>query len=72
MHTTIRERLDMLREERQHHVTSNAYPEVDEWSEYISTDGEAAFKHEDDVRYYERLTGHIEELEYLMTFSATA
>jgi hypothetical protein len=63
------QRQDMIRAERREHRRTSAYPTCEpEVHEYMTTDGEATYKSEDDFSYDERLTGHIEEVAVILAW----
>lgn len=64
MNPTIRERYDFCRNERILHVHENSL--LKKATDFISGDGEVTFANLEDLAYYERLTGHIEELKLLI------
>jgi hypothetical protein len=63
MNQTVEIRLRTCRDARSEHVYETAAPK--KATHFISGDGEETFHNLDDLAYYERLTGHIAELEFL-------
>lgn len=65
MRTIIADRLSMIRTTRNNHVFDTSVHATDPERKYLSADAEAWFATMEDLHYYDTLTGHIEELQYL-------